>query len=143
MFVVNPALKILMNLAKVQAVISRRFDRLNIHGIGFNDLMILYLLRQSTDGKMRRIDLADQIGLTASGITRMLLPIEKIGLVTREANERDARVSYVVLTSAGQQLFEDAEKTASTLASEIIPALKPKDINLLTDLLSSLGGNIT
>lgn len=143
MSVINPALKILMNLAKVQAVVSRRFDRLNVHGIGFNDLIILYLLRQSTDGKMRRIDLADQIGLTASGITRMLLPMEKIGLVTREANERDARVSYVVLTSAGKQLFEDAEKTASTLASEIIPALKPKDINLLTDLLSSLGGNIT
>lgn len=132
-----------MNLAKVQAVISRRFDRLNIHGIGFNDFMILYLLQQSTDVKMRRIDLADQIGLTASGITRMLLPMEKIGLVTREANERDARVSYVVLTSAGKQLFADAEKTASTLASEIVPALKPKDFNLLTDLLTSLGGNIT
>ncbi|ALL05567.1 MarR family transcriptional regulator [Pedobacter sp. PACM 27299] len=142
MSVVNPALKILMNLAKAQAVISRRFDRLNVHGIGFNDLMILYVLRQSTDGKMRRIDLADQIGLTASGITRMLLPMEKIGLVTREANERDARVSYVVLTSAGKQLFEDAEKTASTLASEIVPALKPKDFNLLADLLSSLGGKI-
>ncbi|SDM58149.1 DNA-binding transcriptional regulator, MarR family [Pedobacter steynii] len=143
MFVVNPALKTLMNLAKVQAVISRRFDRLNIHGIGFNDFMILYLLQQSAAGKMRRIDLADQIGLTASGITRMLLPMEKIGLVAREANERDARVSYVVLTSVGKQLFEEAEKTASALAGEIIPALKPKEMTLLTDLLTSLGGNIT
>ncbi|MBB5623662.1 DNA-binding MarR family transcriptional regulator [Pedobacter cryoconitis] len=143
MFVINPALKTLMNLSKVQAVISRRFDRLNIHGIGFNDFMILYLLQQSTDAKMRRIDLAEQIGLTASGITRMLLPMEKIGLVAREANERDARVSYVVLTSAGKQLFEDAEKTASTLANEIIPALKPKAIKPLTELLTSLGGNIT
>ncbi|NQX40742.1 MarR family transcriptional regulator [Pedobacter steynii] len=132
-----------MNLAKVQAVISRRFDRLNIHGIGFNDFMILYLLQQSAAGKMRRIDLADQIGLTASGITRMLLPMEKIGLVAREANERDARVSYVVLTSVGKQLFEEAEKTASALAGEIIPALKPKEMTLLTDLLTSLGGNIT
>lgn len=142
MFVINPALKTLMNLSKVQAVISRRFDRLNIHGIGFNDIMILYLLQQSTDAKMRRIDLAEQIGLTASGITRMLLPMEKIGLVAREANERDARVSYVILTSAGKQLFEDAEKTASTLANEIIPALKPKAIKPLTELLTSLGGNI-
>lgn len=143
MFVINPALKTLMNLAKVQAVISRRFDRLNIHGIGFNDFMILYLLQQSAAGKMRRIDLADQIGLTASGITRMLLPMEKTGLVAREANERDARVSFVVLTSAGKQLFEEAAKTASMLAAEIVPALKPKDMNLLTDLLTSLGGNIT
>ena len=143
MFVINPALKILMNLTKVQAVTSRRFDRLNIHGIGFNDFTILYLLQQSATGKMRRIDLADQIGLTASGITRMLLPLEKIGLITREANERDARVSYVMLTSAGKQLFEESEKTASALASEIIPALKPKHVSLLADLLTNLGGNIT
>ncbi len=132
-----------MNLAKVQAVISRRFDRLNMHGIGFSDFMILYLLQQSVDGKMRRIDLADRIGLTASGITRMLLPMEKIGLVSREANERDARVSYVVLTPAGRQLFEDAKLTAEALATEIIPADREKKFNSLTDLLAMLGGNIS
>jgi DNA-binding MarR family transcriptional regulator len=143
MSTINSSLKTLMNLAKVQAVISRRFDRLNIHGIGFSDFIILYLLQQSAEGKMRRIDLADRIGLTASGITRMLLPMEKIGLVTREANERDARVSYVVLTPAGRQLFEDAKLTAEALAMEIIPKEKEKKLNPLTDLLATLGGNIS
>lgn len=132
-----------MNLAKVQAVIARRFDRLNMHGIGFSDFVILYLLQQSADGKMRRIDLADRIGLTASGITRMLLPMEKIGLVSREANERDARVSYVVLTQAGRQLFEDAKLTAEAVAAEIIPGEREKKFNPLTDLLAMLGGNIS
>ncbi|MBB6270648.1 DNA-binding MarR family transcriptional regulator [Pedobacter cryoconitis] len=139
----NSSLKVLMNLSKVQAVISRRFDRLNIHGIGFNDFMVLYLLQQSADEKMRRIDLADKIGVTASGITRMLLPMEKRGLLTRETNERDARVSYVVLTPAGKQLFENAEKTAKILAEEIIPAGKSKNMNLLSDLLIRFGGDIT
>ncbi|WP_221268954.1 MarR family winged helix-turn-helix transcriptional regulator [Mucilaginibacter sp. X5P1] len=143
MSIINFSLKTLMNLAKVQAVMSRRFDRLNMHGIGFNDFIILYLLQQSAAGKMRRIDLADKIGITASGVTRMLLPMEKTGLVTREANERDARVSYVVLTPGGRQLFEDAEKTANVLALEIIPARKSKDIAALTDILTKLGGNIT
>ncbi|MDB5009582.1 MAG: MarR family transcriptional regulator, partial [Mucilaginibacter sp.] len=53
MSIINFSLKTLMNLAKVQAVMSRRFDRLNMHGIGFNDFIILYLLQQSADGKMR------------------------------------------------------------------------------------------
>ncbi|WCT14779.1 MarR family winged helix-turn-helix transcriptional regulator [Mucilaginibacter jinjuensis] len=141
--IINSSLKILMNLAKVQAVIARRFDRLNMHGIGFSDFVILYLLQQSADGKMRRIDLADRIGLTASGITRMLLPMEKIGLVSREANERDARVSYVVLTQAGRQLFEDAKLTAEAVAAEIIPGEREKKFNPLTDLLAMLGGNIS
>ena len=133
----------LMNLAKTQAVISRRFDRLSVHGIGFNDFMILYLLRQATGEKMRRIDLAEKIGLTASGVTRMLVPLEKIGLIKREANERDARVSYVVLTATGKQLFEDAKETANALAREIIPTEKTKNIAPLSDLLTDLGGNIT
>jgi len=131
-----------MNLAKVQAVISRRFDGLSMHGIGFNDFMILYLLQQSPGQKMRRIDLAEKIGLTASGVTRMLLPMEKTGLITREANERDARVSYVVLTEAGKRVFEEAKETAAYVAKEIIPAEKAKNLSPLSDILFGLGGNI-
>lgn len=140
---INHSLRILMNLAKIQSVLSRRFDRLSIHGIGFSDFMILYLLSRAKGERMRRIDLAEKIGLTASGVTRMLLPLEKIGLVKRETNERDARVSYVVLTETGKQLFEDAKDTANSLAGEIIPAEKVPNMTTLSDILTDLGGNIT
>ena len=83
---IDPSLLLLMNLSKVQSLLSRRFDRLSVHGIGFNDFMILYLLRQAPGEKMRRVDLADGIGLTSSGVTRMLVPMEKIGLIKREIN---------------------------------------------------------
>jgi DNA-binding MarR family transcriptional regulator len=143
MSTINSSLRILMNLAKVQSVISRRFDRLSVHGIGFTDFMILYLLRQAPGERMRRIDLAEKIGLTASGVTRMLLPLEKIGLIKREANERDARVSYVVLTETGKQLFEDAKETAGSLAREIIPIETARTVTTLSEILTLLGGNIT
>lgn len=131
-----------MNLFKIQSVLSRRFDRLSIHGIGFSDFMILYLLQQATGEKMRRTDLAEKIGLTASGVTRMLIPMEKTGLVKREANERDARVSYVVLTKAGRQVFLEANETAIQLAKEIIPAEKAKNISALLAAFTEPGGNI-
>jgi DNA-binding MarR family transcriptional regulator len=140
MSTINHSLKFLMNLAKIQAVIARRFDKLSMHGIGFNDFLILYLLQQAPGEKLRRIDLAEKVGLTASGITRMLLPMEKIGLVTRETNERDARVSYAVLTDAGRQLFEDAKETANALAKEIIPAENIK--KPIAELFKLLGGTI-
>lgn len=143
MSTINNSLKILMNLAKIQSILSRRFDGLSAHGIGFNDFMILYLLKQSAGEKMRRIDLAEKIGLTASGVTRLLLPMEKTGLITREANERDARVSYVVLTETGKRIFEEAKETAAYVAKEIIPAEKVKNIGPLSDILIGLGGNIT
>lgn len=142
MSTINESLTILMNLAKVQSIVSRRFDRLNMHGIGFTDFMILYLLNQSAGQSMRRIDLAEKSGITASGITRILLPLEKIGLVGREANERDARVSYVTLTGAGKELFMDACNTANALAFEIIPAEKSVNNSALFELLMQLGGTI-
>lgn len=134
----NNSLKLLFGLAKAQVIISRRFDRLNAHGIGFSDFALLYLLYQTPDGKMRRIDLAEQTGLTASAVTRMLAPLEKIGLVGREANERDARVTYAVLTETGKTVLEDALVTANATARDIISNDKAKSLKPLADILVGL-----
>ena len=131
-----------MNLTKINAILSRRFDRLSVHGISFNDFMILYLLSQHSDEKMRRVDLAEKIGLTSSGVTRMLVPMEKTGLVKREASQRDARVSYVMLTPAGRLVFEEALVTAGYLSQEIISAEKIKKTIGLAEIVAELGGDI-
>ena len=110
-----------MNLARLQTMMSKKFNGLTIHGISLGDFTILYLLHQAPGEKMRRIDLAEKIGLTASGITRILLPMEKIGLISRESSQRDARVSYVVLTAAGRRIYEDATDTANNIAKEVAP----------------------
>ncbi|WP_413666615.1 MarR family winged helix-turn-helix transcriptional regulator [Mucilaginibacter sp. Mucisp86] len=142
MSTINQPLKLLMNLAKIQAVISRKFDGLTVHGIGFNDFLILHLLQQAPGGQLRRTELAEKIGLTASGITRLLLPMEKTGLVTRGANERDARVSYAKLTHAGKTIYEEALPSASAISEDIIPDEYLKKSPPVADLLLMLGGNI-
>jgi DNA-binding MarR family transcriptional regulator len=139
----NSSLKLLMNLAKIETVVARRFDRLSIHGLGFNDFLLLYLLHQAPGSRLRRIDLAEKTGLTASGVTRMLLPLEKTGLVTRETSPRDARVGYAVLTETGRQVFEDARETANAVARELLPADSIKNNPSVVDLFRLLGGNIT
>lgn len=139
---INPPLKVLMNLFKIQAMISRRFDRLTMHGIGFNDFLILYLLYEAPGEKMRPTDLAERTGLTASGVTRMLLPMEKIGLIARQAGDRDARVSLVVITAAGKRIYEEALGTANYIAKEIVPAEYGKNNHPLVGFLKALGGNL-
>ncbi|MCA6068646.1 MarR family transcriptional regulator [Chryseobacterium sp. RG1] len=139
---INSDLLFLINLNKIQSVISRKFDSLSVHGLNFNDFVILYILYNSSESKMRRIDLAEKIGLTASGVTRLLNPLEKIGLVSREANERDARVSYVVITETGKKIFEEAKTTAENITKDILPAKKSKSLRAMNDLLFDLGGNI-
>ncbi|OPC02284.1 MarR family transcriptional regulator [Elizabethkingia ursingii] len=135
-------LLLLININKLQSVIARKFDSLSVHGLGFNDFAILYILNSSSENKMRRIDLAEKVGLTASGVTRLLNPMEKTGLVTRETNERDARVSYVVITSTGKKILEEALATAENITKDILPSGKVKSLKTVSDFLYELGGNI-
>lgn len=126
-------LKFLMEVSKAEAIISRKFSG---QGLGFGDLAVLFAISQSPDGKIRRVDLAEEVGLTASGVTRLLIPLEKIGVVKREINERDARVSYVMLTKSGKQLFEDSLKWVEEKCDDLIPDSETKKLELASQLLS-------
>ncbi|WP_330745313.1 MarR family winged helix-turn-helix transcriptional regulator [Chryseobacterium sp. CP-77] len=139
---ISTELLLLININKLQSVIARKFDSLSVHGLGFNDFVILYVLYSSSESRMRRIDLAEKIGLTASGVTRLLNPLEKIGLVSRESNERDARVSYVVITPNGKKIFEEAKLSAENITKEILTSKKNKSLRMVNELLFDLGGNI-
>ncbi len=137
---ISPSLQFFINLSKAKTVAARRFDnRLSFYGLGFADFLILVHLSQSPDQKMRRVDLAEKIGLTASGITRQLLPMEKIGLVEREESEVDARVSYVKLAEGGKRLLADGLENAEVLAQTILPPEKIKGMEKFSELLAEIG----
>ena len=99
-----------MNLWTLNTIISKKIDgKLGaIHGISFTEYMVLFHLKNSDAKSMRRIDLAQTLGLTASGVTRLLSPMEKIGLIQKEVNKRDARVSLVRITISGEGILNDA-----------------------------------
>lgn len=137
----NPSLKLLINLSKILTESSRRFSG-GLDGLGFNEFIILLHLENAKKGRMRRIDLAEKIGITASGITRLLAPMEKIGLVKKESAERDARVRYVALTESGKRNLAETMDRAKQLAEKIFPASHLKKLDGLSGLLVELGGEI-
>ena len=57
---------------------------------------------------MRRIDLANQLQLSPSGITRLLDRLEDQGFVGKGECKEDARVSYAILTDAGLAKLREA-----------------------------------
>jgi len=65
-------------------------------------------VKNSTGSRLSRIDLAKRLCVSASTVTRATLLSEKIGLVGRKSDKRDARLSYVVLTAAGAKLLKHA-----------------------------------
>jgi len=127
-----------IELGRTQAIINRRFD-CGLGGLGLNEFMILYNLSIAEDERMRRVDLADRVGLTPSGITRLLAPMEKIGLVKREAHDGDARVSYVALAAGGKRKLSEGMERAEVLAEDIFSDVGIKNPKELTETLRRLG----
>jgi DNA-binding MarR family transcriptional regulator len=111
-----------LDLNRAHAIASRRFDAVlgGLHGIGLNDLHLLAALDRAPDRRMRRVDLAQELGVTPSGVTWMLRPLTKRRLVTSEASAEDARVSFAVLTEGGRRLVAEALPSGRELAAEIL-----------------------
>ena len=130
-----------LQLARFQTMLSRRLDA-RLGGISFNELIILYHINHSPDKKIRRIDLAEKVGLTASGITRLLLPMEKIGLIAREKNENDARVSYVVLAPGGLTKLHEGLERLEIFCEDVFDNTKEKNITDTIKLFSELVNRI-
>lgn len=110
----------------------------NIHGVGLTEYMVLSHLNNAPQQTMRRIDLAEAVCRSASGVTRMLLPMEKIGLVKRNSHPRDARVSLVTLTNTGKKRFKEASTTMDERSRHLLRNLSGKQLDQLTNILESL-----
>jgi DNA-binding MarR family transcriptional regulator len=132
-------LNLCLELAKANARMVRRLDgRLgSLHGISFGDFAILRLLNVAPDGKLRRVDLADQLGLTPAAVTRSLIPLEKIGLVRREMDKNDARVGFASLTKAGERVLKEATESADSISEETF-ALDAAQLMELSQLFARL-----
>ena len=131
----NKHILLLFAVTKAGAVVSRRFSA---HGLSFADFMIMHYLDSAPEEKLRRVDLAEKLGLTASGITRLILPLEKIGIIERLEDASDARARFSTLTKAGKHLLKDATATLEERAEEMFENLPAKDLSAATELLSSI-----
>jgi DNA-binding MarR family transcriptional regulator len=108
-----PALEAWVGLLRAHAALFRELnaDLVNHHGLTINDYEVLLHLARAEDRQLRRVDLADRLILTASGITRLLDGLERAGYVEKGRCESDARVTYAVLTKQGLDKLREASDT--------------------------------
>jgi DNA-binding MarR family transcriptional regulator len=111
------------------------------HGLSANDFETLLHLARAEEGSMRRIDLADRLRLTPSGVTRLLDGLECAGLTGRRNCPSDARVTYSVITDAGREMLRRASCTHAAVCEELIGShLSPAELDELSGLLGRLPG---
>ncbi len=102
-----------VNFLRAHAAVVRELssELVSAHGLTINDYEVLLRLSRAEGSRMRRVDLAQEVLLTPSGITRLLEGLERSGFVERVACKEDLRVSYAQLTSAGRAKLRAAGKT--------------------------------
>lgn len=103
------ALRLLQVADDFRAGLAGEFSA--VHGLSVNEFLLMLHLERSAANRLSRVDLAKRMHLSASTITRMAAPMEKIGLVDREVDERDARLVFVVATEAGREKLSEALAT--------------------------------
>lgn len=92
----------------------------SIRGISLAEYRLLRALSDAPSSWASRVDLAHAVGLTPSGVTRALRPLEKLGLLSTAKSKRDARLALASLTPAGHELVEDASGVVNDTMKAIL-----------------------
>lgn len=130
-------LRFLRAHAAITRELSSRLEAL--HELTLSDYDVLVQLYFAPERRMRRIDIARSVLLTASGITRLLDGLEGCGLVEKARCDSDARVTYAVLTDAGVKKVEEARDSHLADIEELFGAqFEPKERRQLAELLGRL-----
>ncbi len=111
------------------------------HGLTISDYGVLLRLAWAPNRRLRRVDLADAITLSASGITRLLDGLERSGLVERAQCDEDRRVVYAVLTDEGlAKLREASVSHVEQVESLFSSRFDDDELETLLGLLQKLSG---
>jgi DNA-binding MarR family transcriptional regulator len=130
-------------LLRAHAATTRELSALLVaeHGLTINDFECLLRLSRAEGQRMRRVDLAGELLLTASGVTRLLDGLEAAGYVERAACASDRRVTYAVLTEAGAaKLREAADSHVSAVQALFDERYTEDELDHLGRLLARLPG---
>jgi DNA-binding MarR family transcriptional regulator len=126
---------------RVQRRLSRRLedDLLTKHDLPLAWYDVLVRLVEAADHRLRMAELADQVMLSPSGLTRLVDRLVKEGLVRREHAERDGRGFYAVLTETGFERLRDASGThLRGIKDYVIASYTQEELATVAALLSRL-----
>jgi DNA-binding MarR family transcriptional regulator len=137
------AVRAFVSLVRAHAAATRLLSAqlMADHGLTINDYEVMLRLARAPEQRLRRVDLAQQVLLTASGITRLLDGLEAARFVGRSACASDRRVVYAVLTEEGRAKLRDASTSHIAQIDALFgEAFDEHELASVGDLLERLGG---
>jgi MarR family transcriptional regulator, transcriptional regulator for hemolysin len=83
-------------------------------------------------------ELADRLGVEGATMVAMVDRLVKAGLVVRQASKTDRRVKRVVLTDAGNRLYDTVKAVAAGVRKELLLRVDAQQLSMATELLEML-----
>src|SRR5690606_19160653 len=114
-------------------------EQLAEHGLSLVEFEVLVRLARSPQRQLRMTELAGQVALTTSGITRVVDRLERRELVCRQACPNDRRGAWAVLTAAGEERLAAAlPEHVALLERHFTGRFSPAELTLLTTRLRQI-----
>lgn len=109
------------------------------HGFTLGDYDVLIHLSRAPEARLRMCDLAAEVLLSPSGLSRRVERLERAGFVKRERASTDGRSIEATLTPSGKRLFRRLRETHLRGVKErFADRFSAKEIERLRDLLARL-----
>jgi MarR family transcriptional regulator, transcriptional regulator for hemolysin len=93
-------------------------------------------------GPLSQSELAQRLDVEGATMVAMVDRLVKAGLVVREPSMTDRRVKRVVLTPAGDLMYDRVRTEAAAFRKELLDSVDPKKLLVATELLENLQGII-
>lgn len=112
------------------------------HGLSLGAYGVLVRLSETPERALRMGQLADEVGLTRSAMTRLIDRLVQDGYVERVSCPSDARGSFARLTEAGLAALQGAYPTHLASARRwVFDRLDEQQVSRLAELMCTLAGD--
>ena len=109
------------------------------HGLTLGDYQVLVSLSEAEGRSMRMCDLAAQLQLSPSGLTRRLDGLVRAGVVERRPSESDRRVMLAVLTRKGSATLAKAAPThVKSVRARIFDQIERGDLGAMERIFTAV-----
>lgn len=102
---------------------------------------VLLRISRADGGRLSMGALAEEVGLTTGGITRLVDRMIDAGLVRRVPCPTDRRVYFAALTTAGRAKLVEASRVHAANLRQAFDGFTPRELLALDGLLDRLRGS--
>jgi DNA-binding MarR family transcriptional regulator len=126
----------------------RSFNRFYTHIIGLLDEYLLdspftlpearILFEINRQQEITALDIINELKIDKGYLSRILRKFERQALIRKERSTRDGRSAYLILTSHGQEVFQDLNRRSQEQIRNAFSAIKEEDQALLIDRMQEI-----